>query len=285
VRATAFIEEFLPSKLVDHLDIPSLKVSQESYLDKEMNEYFSDLILELDVKGGESVKINLVLLFEHKSAPDKNVLIQVGYYLFAHWVKQIKVKKKFQLVIPLIYYQGKQKWEVPELKKLFDAYPEELQEFLPRLKFLFFSLLDLPYQKIESLRDSMLAAALSSQMLNFNPKTLVENFNRILSLFPIEDTDKNFLEILIVYCFITTNLSERNIAEAIKNIPQPIKNQVMTTYDRLIQKGKLEGKLEGKTEMILALFDDGIGTPQLAKAAKINEEEVLDILRRNKRIS
>ena len=54
----------------------------------------------------------------------------------------------------------------------------------------------------------------------------------------------------------------------------------MTTYDRLILKGKLEGKLE----MILALYDDGISVPQLAKAAKITEEEVLIILKENGRV-
>lgn len=275
-RARVFLKEFLPSNLVNLLAIESLKVLQESYLDKELNEYFSDLILELEVKGKKNKKINLAFLFEHKSAPDKNVLIQVGYYLFAHWFKQTKQRKKLQLVLPLIYYQGKQKWEVPGLVKLFGAYPEKFLAYVPRMEFLFFSLLEIPNHQIETLRSSMLAAALGAQRLRFNPETLVENFNRILRLFPLEEADKNFLDILIVYSFTTTNLSEKNIAEAIKNIPQPIKDQVMTTYDRLIKKGK--------TEMILALYDDGIGVSQIAKYGKISDEDVLKILKDHGRV-
>ena len=49
-RASAFIEEFFPVKIVKELDLSHLKVSQDSYLDNEMREYFSDLILKIPVK-------------------------------------------------------------------------------------------------------------------------------------------------------------------------------------------------------------------------------------------
>ncbi len=49
-RAQAFVEEFLPEKIVKELDLSRLKVSHDSYLDNEMKEYFSDLILKIPVK-------------------------------------------------------------------------------------------------------------------------------------------------------------------------------------------------------------------------------------------
>ena len=69
-----------------------------------------------------------------------------------------------------------------------------------------------------------------------------------------------------------------------KKIPQPIKENVMTTYERLIQKGKIEGEIKKQTEMILALYDDNIGISQIARYAKITEEEVLKILKENGRV-
>lgn len=58
----------------------------------------------------------------------------------------------------------------------------------------------------------------------------------------------------------------------------------MTTYDRIMNKGIEKGISKQRTEMILALYDDGISVPQLAKAAKITEEEVLKILKENGRV-
>jgi predicted transposase/invertase (TIGR01784 family) len=274
-RARAFIEEFLPKDLVGQLDLSSLKVLNDSYLDKEMKEYFSDLILELEIKADKKGKLKIALLFEHKSAPDKFVLIQVGQYLFSHWIKQVKQKTKVELVIPLIYYQGKQKWEVPNLVHLFKNYPEPLLRYVPHLEHIFIALNEISDTQISTLRNNMLAAAMVTQKLRFNPTSLVKDFERILKLFPLTETDKNFLEILVVYSFTVTDLSEKNISESMKKIPQPIKENVMTTYERLIQKGKLE--------MILALYDDNIGISQIARYAKITEEEVLKILKENGR--
>ena len=286
-RAQAFIEEFLPADLVRDLNIPNLKVLKDSYLNKDLKEYFSDLILELEVKDSKEDSLKLALLFEHKSFPDEYVLIQVGHYLFSHLFKQIRQKKTLELVIPLIYYQGKQKWDVPNLLELFKNYPESVLEYVPQLKHIFISLNEISDEQISAIRNSMLSVALATQKLRFNPINLVKDFNRILKLFPLEQTDTNFFAQLIVYTFEVTDISEEAIAKSIENIPKPIKDKVMTTYQRImnagIEKGIEEGKIEEKIEMILAFFDDGIGIPQLAKAARITEKEVIKILKDNGR--
>ena len=174
-RARAFVEEFLPQNIVSQLDMPTLKVHKESYLDNELKEYFSDLILEIGIKNKKREKTSVALLFEHKSSPDRNVLIQLGYYLFAHWFKQVRQRKKPRLIIPLIYYQGKQKWEAPPLIKLFEAYPESMLDFVPNLHHLLISLNEISDKQIHELRNTMLAAAMATQKLRFNPVSLVSS--------------------------------------------------------------------------------------------------------------
>lgn len=49
----------------------------------------------------------------------------------------------------------------------------------------------------------------------------------------------------------------------------------MTTYDRLMEKWKLEGK----AEVILGLFDEGLEAPKIAKIIKMREQEVVAILK------
>jgi len=74
-RAAALLEAILPNKLVQHLNIPSLQVLKESYIDVGLNEYFSDLVFEVALKNFENKSLDIAFLFEHKSVPDKNVLI------------------------------------------------------------------------------------------------------------------------------------------------------------------------------------------------------------------
>ena len=64
---------------------------------------------------------------------------------------------------------------------------------------------------------------------------------------PLDGGDGN-LDILVVYSFTVTDLTEKNTAESIKSVPQPTKEKIMTTYDRLIRKGKREGIIQGKVK-------------------------------------
>jgi predicted transposase/invertase (TIGR01784 family) len=96
-RAAAFFEIALPEQLTAQLNLKTLKCQNESYIDSELKEYFSDLIFEVSLKNDPGVKTDVVLLFEHKSSPDKHVLIQVGYYMFAHYFKSIRHGKSSKL--------------------------------------------------------------------------------------------------------------------------------------------------------------------------------------------
>ncbi|MBK7636682.1 MAG: Rpn family recombination-promoting nuclease/putative transposase [Saprospiraceae bacterium] len=132
VRAIAFLERFLPDEMINNLDLPTLRVLQESYLNEALKEHFSDLVFEISLKNNADTKTDISILFEHKSSPDKHVLIQVGHYMFAHWVKCLAEKKKLKVIIPMIYYQGKKEWTLADLSSLFDSYPDFIKTIYRR---------------------------------------------------------------------------------------------------------------------------------------------------------
>lgn len=54
------------------------------------------------------------LLFEHKSKPDKYVAVQVGLYIMELLSSMVKKQgRELEPVLPLIFYNGKEKW-VPQ---------------------------------------------------------------------------------------------------------------------------------------------------------------------------
>ena len=70
-----FITTYLPSALVSHLDLASLEVVDGSYVEMDLAEYFSDLVVRARLKQGNPA--DLYFVFEHKSGPDRYARVQV----------------------------------------------------------------------------------------------------------------------------------------------------------------------------------------------------------------
>ena len=105
-------------------------------------------------------KVDVVLLFEHKSFPDKHVLLQIGYYMFAHYMKVIRKSEPLKLIIPIIYYQGQRKWKKPHLRDLFKKYPSSVREFLPVINHVFVALNSLSDETIMSIQNTLMSSAM-----------------------------------------------------------------------------------------------------------------------------
>ena len=162
-RAKAFFEKFLPLGLRETIDLDSLIVLKESYITPKLDEYFSDLVFEANGKDTRKGKLNISLLFEHKSKPDKHVSVQVGKYVFLHLSQRIQQGLPLKPIIPIVYYQGKQKWNMPTISDLFEDYSDEVKEYLPIQKYVFIALNELNSDQLSNLTNSLLIAALEAQ--------------------------------------------------------------------------------------------------------------------------
>jgi predicted transposase/invertase (TIGR01784 family) len=302
-RAISFFERFLPDSLLKEIDVYSLKVTQESYIQEDLSEHFSDIVFEVRTLDQEPV--DLVLLFEHKSSPDKYVLIQVGHYLFSHYFKCISDKKPLKLIIPLIFYQGKKQWKDPNLSSLFPKLSGTLSEYIPTIKHIFIALRSLSCDNIENIRNGMMAAAVMAQRHAFDPIKLADDFLRIFTLFSETKDRGNFLEQLFVYVVNVSDITKTDLNKAIESIPSKIKDDIMTTYSRIRQEGEQIGRQEGEQigrqegeqigiqkgelkkqiEIVIALFDDKIPFHQIAKYTNLTVDEIEKILRKYKKIS
>jgi predicted transposase/invertase (TIGR01784 family) len=107
--AMSFLENYLPSEIVEKLDFSKLEVSQESVVDEDLQENQTDLLYKISAKSGE--KVFVYVLLEHKSAPEKRVAFQLLRYLVRIWEKH-KLASKFPQIVPLVLYHGKRKWNV-----------------------------------------------------------------------------------------------------------------------------------------------------------------------------
>ena len=65
--ARSFIREYLPRGICTQLDLKTLTIRKDSYIDKEMFEHFSDILYSVKLSGKQAF---IYLLFEHKSTID-----------------------------------------------------------------------------------------------------------------------------------------------------------------------------------------------------------------------
>ena len=75
--ARDFVLYYLPADVAVLLDIESLVVSKDSFVDKELREHFSDIIYQVDLKQGDSAYI--YLLFELKSYSEPLIALHLFY--------------------------------------------------------------------------------------------------------------------------------------------------------------------------------------------------------------
>jgi predicted transposase/invertase (TIGR01784 family) len=295
-RAISFFEKFLPEELLSSLELNSLQYLQESYLTDDLKARISDMVFEVKAKGKPDEATDIVLLFEHKSSPDRNVLIQVGLYMFSHWWKCVREKKPLKPIIPIIYYQGKKKWKVKTMLELFSKISGQVPLFIPEIRHIFMALHTLKDDEIASIRNKMMATAVMAQKNVFDPIIFAKDLEKIFTLFPVKVDDGNFLKTIFVYLIKVSEVPKTEWAKALNTIPSDIKENLMTTYTWMkeegiqegLQKGRQEGRQEGilekETEVILQGYEEGLNIHLLAKITKLSEQEVIKILKEHQKI-
>lgn len=118
--AAEFVEHYLPQRIVDAIELPTLEIVKDNFIDEELRQYFSDLLLRVKLKnGGEAF---IYILLEHKSEPDEFVALQLLLYLARIWQPNLRERAKpLPLVFPVVFYHGEAEWNLSrELSALFD---------------------------------------------------------------------------------------------------------------------------------------------------------------------
>lgn len=110
--AVDFMECYLPPEILARLDLDTLRLEPESYVDPELRNHFSDLLFSVQTTAS-STPVFIYLLLEHKSAPDRWVAFQLLRYIVRFWERQhAQGCKRLPLVIPLVFYHGQERWNV-----------------------------------------------------------------------------------------------------------------------------------------------------------------------------
>nr|MBI1229651.1 hypothetical protein [Cytophagales bacterium] len=73
-----------------------------------------------------------------------------------------------------------------------------MKKYLPIFDHIFIDLKTITREQLQDMRNSMMTAAILTQQWRINPAKLQDDFQRIFRLFPVDGSNRNFLEMIVV---------------------------------------------------------------------------------------
>jgi predicted transposase/invertase (TIGR01784 family) len=284
-----FLTNYLPGDLLTVIDLESLVIQKESFIEKELQEHFSDLMYQVKIKDRQGY---LYLLFEHKSYLYKATALQLLKYIVSFWEQKVNKEKTNTLppVIPLVLYHGKEKWQLKHsLSSMIEGIedlPEAVKRFIPNYEYLFFDFS--PYSAAEIRGGVELRIFIS--ILNAMFKEEEEFLSTVArSLQALEELGRgqkatDYLETMIRYIISAReDISYKEIHGAVKNVSPKGGEMLMTIAEKLRNEGKKEGLEEGMekglemTLLALQAFREGKDLEEVMNLTGLERDILLKI--------
>ncbi|MBF0202254.1 MAG: Rpn family recombination-promoting nuclease/putative transposase [Desulfamplus sp.] len=288
-NARSFLQHYLPGDVLGLMDLDSLTVCKDSFVEKELADYYSDMLYAINIAGSSGF---VYVLFEHKSWYEKYVHLQLLEYMVKIWQLFLKQQKgkhpkdPLPIIIPLLICHGGQAWPLERVhfSALMGGPVQELARYIPDFKFELYDLTGLSDDEIKGAIMTRVVMLLFKYSTHPQlRKKLPEILGLMFDLFQ-QKTGLQYLEIIMRYLFSTLEgVSKEEIKEIVeKSISNQAGGCIMTIAEKLRSEGKIEGqiegKIEGKIENIEELYRFGVLTKaQMEKFMEPLKQQLQDL--------
>jgi hypothetical protein len=244
--ALELIEKFVP-EVYKHLDTETFELDNTNYVNKDFDEYYSDVVYRTRLKDSLKNKKKLIavaLLFEHKKTIRSYFMLflQLLEYMIFIWREDILNKRRPSIIIPIVIYQGSKGLRIKELHSYFKDVPIELLQYIPNVKFHLTNVFDVPDQKILDLNEKNLLRSLFLAYTFTDKKQRVKKILLEIFKFMKHDPDRfDFFQLMFQFLSQEDVLNPDETNELFAEyLSSQQKQGVMNTYQVLRQEGRRE---------------------------------------------
>ena len=288
--AKKYIEHFYPD-IARITDLGSLKLESSLSIQPNLREFQADVIYRCRLLQDEGQHLYFCLLLEHKSQPDRYVSVQVGLYIMELMLRSVKeAGRELEPVLPIIFYNGKEKWEPLTLAELFAGHPQLnlLQPYIPTFSFVFQDVTQLSTEELLQLDLSFFRSAITALSFRHQPYLIIKYLRLIFE----GAEGKASVSALTHYILGVAERSEEEFKDIIENTDLDIIPDVMSTLEQILTRGRKEGMRKGMEKgldqgvyknSIFNLFKTKVRFPdwpveELADFTELPQETVQEIL-------
>ena len=286
--AVDFFNHHLPKNILQALNVDSLKLTQQSYIDNSLQDSISDLVFSCELADKPAY---LTLLVEHQSSPDKMLAFRVHHYLFGMLYNHRKQYPGCLLpaVYTLVFYHGEDT-PYPYSLNLLDCFDDPLK-LMQDVLYQPVPLIDVNQLSDEELKQQQWVGPMALALKHIREAGMTPYAMDILNALPWSMSDLEaveLLQLLLSYLLKVGKIEDINtfVEVGSEQLPKPVRSEMMTAAEALeergIQKGKLEGKLEGIQEgiqegvekVVLAMLEVGTELAFIAKMTGLPEVDI-----------
>ncbi len=297
-NARSWLEDYLPPAILAKLDLSTLEISKDTFIDKKMSRYASDILYHVRMQGKPAF---IYTLFEHKSYYDPLLVFQLLKYMIRIW--ELFLKKNpdadtLPVIIPLIIYHGREKWpEDRRFARLFGDI-EGLEMYIPEFQF---QLNDYSHLPDEEIKGNIQLRLLLMMFKYISRPDLAHKLPDIIRLLLDISGKERFTEVLeVMLRYITSaaqDISGEKIQETLDEVLKDGGNIMSTLAQKWKQEGIdigwqqgkqegidigwQEGKQEGSKDKALAvalqMMADGLAVQTIAKYTGLSYEEIKEL--------
>ena len=258
-----FLKAFFPASLSERIDYDTVRVIDTEKTDRKYRKFYLDLSVNCMISGADS---EIYIVFEHKSYPDRFTLIQMLNYLSVVWEDNIRNNERLRPIIPVVFYHGRRRFNLPtEFADYFDV-DEIIQDFLLNFKVVLFDTNQHTDKEIlQACGNFYLAASLLAMKHIFND---IESFKPIFKHIVRLDRD-HFLTVL-QYVIMSKDFQEDELEQIIKEAGgDTMPSLAQRWIDQGIQQGMEAGMVQDAQEMVLDAIETRFGSYPDALKARI----------------
>ncbi|RKX83135.1 MAG: hypothetical protein DRP57_08510 [Spirochaetes bacterium] len=256
-----FLKQVLPADIVSEINFDKIKIEATEYIDKEYKKGLSDLVVK--TKLTKKRDADIYILFEHKSYKDKKVMLQLLSYMLKMWKRDMNNKQDLRVIIPLVFYHGRSKWNIPLCFKDNFNCDESLKEYLLNFKYILFDTNDLEIgsEKEKKFRQNvnLLTGIVLMKNVYYNNYS---NLEYIINLWAETGLikERELVIFFMKYIVETENIDAGKISKLLK---EKLKEEdVMPT---IAQRWLREGELLKQQEVIIKQLDKKFGLKEEEK--------------------
>ena len=263
--AQNFLENYLPSEITKVLDLNYLTKEDKSYVNEDLKESHSDMLYKTRINGQDGY---IYILFEHKSYNDASVPLQLLKYILKIWEEKYNSKKnKLPIIIPLVVYNGENKWnietklinliegieELPEIMKQYiPTYQYEIYDFSPEEKLGIVGLANLK----AILQTTRVARVKTGEKFD---EELRRAFELLVGIKDKKTFDELFESCMLYLMYTRDDINIERVREVAKKVMDERGEIVMTIAEKLRNEGMEKGKIEGERELIIEILNQRFG--------------------------
>ena len=293
VKETAleYIHKYFPL-LEKYLELDKLESYNTNYVNKDFEEYFSDVVYRTYLKESpndlkkrvkKKKNVTVVLLFEHKKHVGSYFLLflQLLEYIIFIWKQDIADKRKPSIIIPIVVNQGKRALKLKMLHECFKGVPQELLKHIPNFHIHLTNIQPLTGKELLELDEKGLLRSLFLAYIFVEDRNRIHDMITEIFVFLKHQPEKfDFFEHIFAFVTQENYLSQEEIDELLEKYLSPKQKEgVMTSVQEWKKEGKIEGAQSKARQMVLRGKWKGASADFLEDQSELSLQEVKDLFK------